>query len=213
MKNNEQKRSAVDQLHCSTKRTAGCKYRAANRLRSFQNLSKIIIAVSSLSLIFIPLWGIAYGDKTYHSVSDSFLDFYQIFLAIVMLTFSSIISTASYDLRIYKLEQCGFELRSFTKKLRMNMDSEDRIEQNKFEELQNEYEEILKNSLEHTESDYVTVLFEEDCSKKISNYFFKRYFTLHYIAVLWIFFMIFFEIIVILDVVGWFHVCNFKVLC
>lgn len=213
MKNNDQKRSAIDQLHYSVKTTANCKYKAARRLKNFQNMSKTIIIVSSLGLIFIPLWNVTHIGNFYHSTFRYFLDFYQIFLAVIMLVFSSIISAVPYDLRIDKLEQCGFELRSFTKKIRRHIDSDNKIDENEFERLQNEYKEILKISLEQTDSDYVAVLSEEDPFKKIPNYYFRRYFTLHSIVVLWILIMMVLEMIVILHLVGCIPVSNLKVFC
>ncbi|MFU2048449.1 SLATT domain-containing protein [Avibacterium gallinarum] len=202
-------RSALNQLKYSVRVTANCKNNAANRLEKFKNISFAIIVMTSLGLIFIPIWFLAFPTKN-HSYK-TIIDISQIFLAIVILVFSIQISNSSYDVKIKNLRVCGSNLRSLTKKLRILeeelLDDKDRHDKDKHQELRkllDEYEAILKDSEPHQDIDFLVTECEKDSfGKRIKKgYHFKKYLSLHFIYIYLTLVVAFFELFLILDILG-----------
>ncbi|MCP1660291.1 SLATT domain-containing protein [Neisseria perflava] len=207
MGNSEQKKekSAFEQLLYSARITANCKYIAADRLMRFKHLTFCVTTMLSLGLIFIPLWVMHYPPP--HKFSAEFLNIFQIFLAVATLVYSVIISMAGYDLRIYKLQDCGGKLRAFVKKLRVKQDNSrqdifnksiEKINKDEATEetnentgrivtdedmgkYQKEYHQILSSAEQHMGIDYLIHINsdKEYKDKVFSSYYFKKFWSLH----------------------------------
>ncbi|MDP9499693.1 SLATT domain-containing protein [Bisgaard Taxon 45] len=210
--------SSFKQLLHSAKATAHCKNNAASRLENFKNITFIITVLVSLGLIFIPLWGFIPNEITesLHSMSSQFINISQIFLAVSVLVLSVLISSASYELKIYKLRECGSDLRGFVKKLRL-LEEFYKIENNSYSEfleeckkLQVEYEEIIKYSEGHSNIDYLFYAYESKSirDKIFELYYFKKFLSLHYMAIVLAFAIVFLELSIILNLIGVIDIYN-----
>ncbi|ASK27584.1 SLATT domain-containing protein [Neisseria chenwenguii] len=205
------KHSAFEQLLYSARTTANCKYGAATRLTKFKLLTFCVTTMLSLGLIFIPLWATHYPHP--HKFSNEFLNIFQIFLAVATLVYSVIISMAGYDLRIYKLQDCGGQLRAFVKKLRLKKENKvkdggngnDIVEfsEDELKQYQKEYHRIVSSSEQHTDLDYLIYQFEDKklCKRIFSLYYFKKFWNLHTISFLIPLFMMLLELLVITDLI------------
>ncbi|OBX05930.1 hypothetical protein QV06_00570 [Gallibacterium genomosp. 3] len=200
-------RSALEQFKYSVRVTANCKNNAASRLEKFKNISFAIIIMTSLGLIFIPIWFLAF--PTQNHLYKTIIDISQIFLAIVILVFSIQISNSSYDVKINNLRACGSNLRSLSKKLRIleeelldNKDDKDKYK--KIREFLELYGNILKDAEPHQEIDFLVTECEKDSFwKRIEKgYYFKKYLSLHYIYIYLTLTVAFFELFLILDILG-----------
>jgi hypothetical protein len=146
------KHPAVD-LKKNMRTTANCRFNAAVRLQRQGKVAFITTTLVSLGLIFIPLMQLA---KISLNIEDNILNVIQIFLAVAVLIYSSIISTAGYELRAQKLHECGVKLKALEQKL--DMDSFPGTATTpplNLTSLQTEYTDILAHSENHDLSDYL----------------------------------------------------------
>jgi hypothetical protein len=97
-----------EKLLNSMRTTARCRFHAAQRLKKQGDFSFFTTTILSLGLILIPLIQNAEIKLAY---SDKVLNMMQIFLAVSILVYSTINSTARYDLRSQVLSECGDKLK------------------------------------------------------------------------------------------------------
>lgn len=187
-----------DMLHDSMRTTANCRFKASERLKYLNNFSLFTATYLSLGLILIPLIQNTDIALNFHA---KVLNLMQVFLAVAVLVYSTINATARYDARAIALNDCGDRVKDLIRSLRnLPMDCDD------FSEIQDKYKDVLRDSENHSQLDYLKVMLEKKDDFNITGL--KRLF-LKIKALLWFFFpfllpslMILIETVFILDMVG-----------
>lgn len=105
----------AEKLLNSMRVTAHCRFNASVRLKRRSNFSFFTTTILSLGLIFIPLVqnsdiSLVFSAKT--------LNMLQIFLAVAVLVYSVINSTARYEVRSQTLNECGDRIKELIRELR-----------------------------------------------------------------------------------------------
>lgn len=98
--------------------TAKCRFNASARLRRQSDFSFFTTTTLSLGLIFIPL---VQNSDIHIALSSKVLNMLQIFLAVAVLVYSVINSTARYDVRAQALSECGDKIKELIRALRTEM--------------------------------------------------------------------------------------------
>lgn len=141
----------------SIRATAKCRYSAANRLKSQNNITFFATTFLSLGLILIPL---LQNSKIKLGFPDSVLNMMQIFMAVAVLVYSVTIAKSSYDVRAEKLTECGDNLKELGREV------DDSIEKNTADsgfdlsEFRKKYSEILSTSENHLPIDYAIAILD-----------------------------------------------------
>jgi hypothetical protein len=105
----------AEKLLNSMRVTARCRFNASVRLKRQSNFSFFTTTVLSLGLIFIPL---VQNSDVNLAFSSKVLNMLQIFLAVAVLVYSVINSTARYEVRSQALNECGDKIKELIRELR-----------------------------------------------------------------------------------------------
>lgn len=147
--------SKRERLIASMKTTAVNRFNASTRLSQQSKLTFWASTIFSLGLIFIPLMQLA-GAKL--SLSDSVLSAVQVFLAVAILVYSIIISTARFELRSEQLNDCGNNIKQLIRDLRVIPECNSTEEAHLLKEFQDRYATIVSNVENHKRSDYILTI-------------------------------------------------------
>lgn len=195
--------SPAEKLVDSMRITSKCRFNASNRLSLRSKTSFFVTTILSLGLILIPL---LQNSGVNLSFPPSVLNMLQIFLAVSVLIYSITIGTARYDLRSKELDECGQRIKQLIRDIRVLNKEKDGIAKEKLEVINKEYNQILKESENHTRSDYKFSKLEMKSDYKITGiirlwYFVSAHMQCYFPYLLPAFFLIV-EIIFITDMLS-----------
>lgn len=175
--------------------TSICRYNASVRLKWESKIAFITTTLLSLGLIFIPLIQIAKIPLVF---SSDIFSVVQIFLAISVLVYSTIIANSKYDLRSDQLKDCGDKIKSLIRKLRLSNNDENLIN-----EIKEKYDYIATSVENHDRNDYLLTMLRTKELYKITGiiriFLWFKYFFLAAIFNMAPFILLSIEIIFILD--------------
>ena len=137
----------VKRFLTSAKVTSVCRFNAALRISRISKISFLTTTLFSLGLILIPLLQMILKEEVFSNITLSVV---QIFLAVSVLVYSTIIGTAKYDVRAKELDRCGIDIKSIIRDVRAERESKG-FELKIFS---NKYDEVIKNCENHNRSDY-----------------------------------------------------------
>ncbi|MFQ2823424.1 SLATT domain-containing protein [Aeromonas allosaccharophila] len=194
----------ADKLLNSMRVTARCRFNASVRLQRQSNFSFFTTTILSLGLIFIPL---VQNSDISLAFSPKALNMLQIFLAVAVLVYSVINSTARYEIRSQTLNECGDKIKELIRELRTDIKqsstSGNSIDLNDYHE---KYNAISTDSENHTRVDFSLASLEmkEDyCITGTPRIYHQiRAFLSYCIPYIVPFLFISFEAIFILDMLG-----------
>jgi hypothetical protein len=132
--------------------TSRCRYNASIRIRNLSQFSFFTTVILSLGLILIPLLQNANIQLAY---PPGVLNMLQIFLAVAVLVYSIINSTAKYETRAQRLNDCGDKIKELIRELRVSIASGGVIDLNTFNR---RYTDISTDSENHVRADYWLVV-------------------------------------------------------
>lgn len=139
----------LDRVIASMTITARCRLRASVRLKRLGSYHFHTATISSLCLILIPLLQLANVQLPFRT---EVLSMAQVFVAVVVLVYSVISSTARYDVRAERLSDCGDRIKALIREVRGKIDQaksgQDLVAVNQ------RYTDIISDSENHSESDY-----------------------------------------------------------
>ncbi len=142
----------AEKLLNSMRVTAGCRFNASVRLKRQSNFSFFTTTILSLGLIFIPL---VQNSDIALAFSPKALNMLQIFLAVAVLVYSVINSTARYEVRSQALNECGDKIKELIRDLRtdikQSLASGTAVALSKYHE---QYNLISTDSENHTRVDF-----------------------------------------------------------
>lgn len=145
------KTSQTEKLIDSMRITSKCRFNASNRLALRSKTSFFITTILSLGLILIPLLQNS-GVKL--NFTASVLNMLQIFLAVSVLIYSVTIGTARYDLRSRELDECGQKIKRLIRDVRTLNEKNPEQTKSDLDKINSEYNQVLKESENHSRSDY-----------------------------------------------------------
>lgn len=119
-------------------------------MQELGKFSFITIIVLSLGLVFIPLMQNA---NIKLEISNNVINMMQVFIAVAVLVYSIIISTARYDLRAETLRECGDKLKELIRDLSKEAEFEE-ITKDKLTTYQIRYTDITTDTENHENIDY-----------------------------------------------------------
>ena len=189
--------------HIRTMRiTTNARFEAAKRLKKAAFICFIATTMASLGLILIPLLDLA---KINLRFSAEVLTCFQIFLAVNVLVYSSTVFAANYQARSKDFLSCADEIKSVINKLKLEMKSYEKglVTEVDLEKWDGEYRKALENSENHDDIDYIVALHSYNAKENIKNKWditirIKEFFKIYAFCI----FLIFTEIIFILDMLG-----------
>jgi hypothetical protein len=129
--------------------TAKCRFKADRRLKHHNTVSNWTISFLSAGLILIPLIEVFKLQNAFH---QNVINFLSIFLAIAVLVISIILNNSLFALRAERMLTCGREINALVRKSIKYTESGGLIED--YDALSNEYEDILKNTENHSGIDF-----------------------------------------------------------
>lgn len=129
--------------------TAKSRFNASMRLRSKSAISFYTTTTLSLGLILIPLLQNSDIQLAFHSKA---LNMMQIFLAVAILVYSIINSKAGYDVRSEKLNMCGDRIKEISRELDSKLAAGENPD---YKEYLDKYDEVVRDSENHTRPDYL----------------------------------------------------------
>ncbi|EHU4917048.1 SLATT domain-containing protein [Vibrio vulnificus] len=141
----------VEKFLASMRITAKCRYNASVRLLRQSRFSFFTTTILSLGLIFIPLMQNANVPLAFKA---SVLNMVQIFLAVSILVYSVIISTARYDLRAEKLNECGDKLKDLIRSMKKDIHSNKPLSDDDLSQYQQRYQDVTTDTENHERSDF-----------------------------------------------------------
>ncbi|MNJ37125.1 hypothetical protein D3C77_319330 [compost metagenome] len=148
----------AEKLLNSMRITARCRFNASVRLKRQSNFSFFTTTVLSLGLILIPL---VQNSDIQLAFPPRVLNMLQIFIAVAVLVYSVINSTARYDIRSQALNECGDKIKELIRSLRTDIkNSKNSNAQITLEKYHNLYNAISTDSENHTRVDYTLAALE-----------------------------------------------------
>ena len=168
------KKNAAEKMQISIRVTTKCRYNASKRLNNHGKFAFFTTTILSLGLIFIPLIQNS-GIKL--AFDGRVLNMMSTFLAVAVFVYSVVIGTAKYDSRADRLNQCGNQLKDLTREFDRLMDSSNgNPEKEKLEDLNKRYFEIITDTENHEDVDYISATLEMPRDYKITGFpFLKKY--------------------------------------
>ena len=139
-------KDSLENFIMSLKVTSVCKFNASLRISLINKSAFITTTIFSLGLILIPLLQMIVKKQVFNNITYGVV---QIFLAVSVLVYSTIIGTAKYDLRAAELDRCGVDIKNLIRNIRANKEHDINME-----EYTDKYHDIIKNCENHTRSDF-----------------------------------------------------------
>jgi hypothetical protein len=130
--------------------TSKARYNASIRIKRLNQFSFFITTVLSLGLILIPLLQNSEIKLAYPS---RVLNMLQIFLAVAVLVYSVINSTARYETRAERLNECGDRIKELIRQLRADIAKAPTQPVN-IDQYNQRYTDISTDSENHSRADY-----------------------------------------------------------
>jgi hypothetical protein len=128
--------------------TSKCRYNASIRIKNVSQFSFFTTVILSLGLILIPLLQNADIELAY---PPRVLNMLQIFLAVAVLVYSVVNSTAKYETRAERLNECGDKIKELIRELRVTIAGGAKVDLNAFNQ---RYTLISTDSENHVRVDY-----------------------------------------------------------
>lgn len=144
--------------------TAKCRYNASIRLKNLGQFSFLTATVLSLGLILLPVLRLMNIDLRY---TAHVLDGLEVFLAVAVLVYSVVNSTAHYELRAEALNECGDRVKALSRELRTAQANEKADEI--LESMNQRYTDITSDSENHTRGDYLLAMLQAEELCKVSG--------------------------------------------
>lgn len=165
--NQKELNNQIDALHRKINITSSVRFRASFRLDQHDQVSKWMIPMLSAILIIIPLLqiaGIGFG------VNQKLINVMEVFVSIVILILSVLISSSEFKLRAFKQHKCAMRLNKLAISMKINQ-ANGNIDTEKLVELNKRYAIVLHEYESHKQVDYDKILTKGG----ILNYFKMRY--------------------------------------
>jgi len=143
------------ELNRRIKITSKARYNASRRLTLKDNLSQSILALLSVALILISLVSTSDIEVNFDS---SYINIMQIVFAVLILTYSLLLSAGDYSARSVKTHRCGMELGRLARKVKPLENSEGEKDK-EYEEYTNEYYNCLEKYENHGGVDYLVAYY------------------------------------------------------
>lgn len=153
-----------DELYRKVNIVTNIRYISARRFRFNQQLSQWTITFISLLLILIPL--LQALDMTLRHDQKLF-DVVSVFLAILVLVYSLLISMENYSVRAEKMQNCGTELSNLTRDIYPYLGA--KHHKNHYNNFSVRYQNILEKYENHDSIDYKKYTIEKDWNKYYKN--------------------------------------------
>jgi hypothetical protein len=147
--------------------TAKCRYNASIRINRMSKFSFFTTVVISLGLILIPL---LQNAGIVLAFSAGVLNMLQIFLAVAVLVYSVINSTAKYETRSERLNECGDRIKELIRDLRVTIKKAGGGDGLKLDDVHTKYSGIVKDSENHSRSDYALAVLQHDAGDHITGF-------------------------------------------
>lgn len=143
---------ATDKLQMSMRTTAKCRYNASVRLHHKNKFAFFTTIALSLGLVFIPLMQTAGIPLAFKA---TVLNGMQIFLAVAVLVYSIVISTARYDLRAAQLTECGDKLKELIREIDREREAGGgTVSPDRLATFQKTYSDVVTDVENHERNDY-----------------------------------------------------------
>ncbi|PCJ33709.1 MAG: hypothetical protein COA75_14865 [Cellvibrionales bacterium] len=143
------------ELNRRIKITSKARYNASRRLTLKDSLSQTTLALLSVALILISLVSIS-DIKVNFDVN--YINIMQIVFAVLILTYSLLLSAGDYSARSVKTHRCGMELGRLARKVKP-LENIDEPNDSKYEEYTNEYYNCLEKYENHGDVDYLVAYY------------------------------------------------------
>lgn len=197
-KSDYDRKTPPEKLQITIEITAKCRHAASNRLERKSKFLFFIITILSLGLILIPLIQISDIKVAVH---ENLLSTMSLFLAITVLVYSVIVNTENYNIRAYKLMQCGDLLKELTRQIEIDKNNIEGI--NLMERYEKKYQDILKISENHEEIDYMESQLKLNYYYNLKPYSIKiKIFCRKFFSYCIPIFLVFLEVLFIAEILG-----------
>ena len=143
------------ELNRRVKLTSKARYNASRRLTLKNSLSQTTLALLSVALILISLVSTS-GIKV--NFDTNYIDIMQTIFAVLILTYSLLLSAGDYSARSVKTHRCGMELGRLARKIKPLEDSEEANDK-EYKECTNEYYNCLEKYENHGDVDYTVAYY------------------------------------------------------
>jgi len=137
----------LERLQWRAETTARCRFVASDRLWIHHRLSQWTVAISSASLLLIPLLQ-AFGVTLEYTQAQ--LNVFQVVLAVIVLIFSVLLGLEEYGIRSDRMHRCATEVNELAQRMRPYLD-EGLGEYNRFVSV---YHNVLQKYNNHSQLDY-----------------------------------------------------------
>jgi hypothetical protein len=138
--------------------TARCRFNAAHRISRLSRISFHTTTVLSLGLVLIPMLQVCGIPLKYPL---PILNLLQLFLAVLVLVYSLVISTARYESRADKLNDAGDRINELRRSLAIALEkgkvAETAVD---LEAFNSKYSDVTRDSENHHRSDYAMAILE-----------------------------------------------------
>jgi len=134
------------------KKTARSKYRASERLEQHHRFAQGTIALLCCLMIFIPLAQVMEVSTGY---STQAMNLAAVFIAVIVLIYSLLLSQEKYTLRSEAMNKDGMELGKLARKLEGLVDRN--VPEEEYHSLVNKYYHILEQGEGHKTIDYMFI--------------------------------------------------------
>ena len=143
------RQQSFNELNRRVVTTTSIRYGSATRLSSHHRFSQWVVTLVSVALIIIPLFQ---AMKVPLKHSPQLLDAVEVLLAVIVLVYSLLLGNENYSGRAEKMLTCGLELGRLSRRIYPHLDKPH--EQALYEELSEEYHDILEKYPNHDSVDY-----------------------------------------------------------
>jgi len=161
----------LKKLFKRVKKTTRCRYHASRRLMRHHRFSQWTIALLSTGLIFIPLIQIF---KATFEIPINQLNVLQTILAILVLVFSLLLGQENFFSKSKDMHRNGVELGRLDRKIEgfieKNKTKKEQLQLYRYEELTNEYYDILDKYENHEPIDFENAKLNVKNENDVTNY-------------------------------------------
>nr|WP_279324759.1 SLATT domain-containing protein [Caviibacterium pharyngocola] len=143
----------MDKLLNTMKITSKSRFNASTRIFFISKISFITTTILSLGLILIPMLSMIIKEETFSSQT---LNIVQVFLAVSVLVYSTIIGTAKYEVRAKELDSCGVKIKNLIREIRAHRaKTNDDALMNELDKYTEKYNELVESCENHNRADYI----------------------------------------------------------
>ena len=152
----EKQKNKFDDLNRKLEIVARARYKAAQRLYAHHWFTQITLMLSSTGLIVIPVLSLGGFNKNF---SPKYAEVMQIIFAVMVTGYSFLLGLGNFLARSERLHQCGLRLTRLSLRIKpyLGKDAHD----DKYENFQEEYCDVLDEYENHSFGDYQSVIFDQ----------------------------------------------------